>query len=161
MNRLFCGKFLVFLCTSALGIPALAAAQRAQSKSQPKAANDPRAYSLARETVLQGTVVSFTPASQTPPMGAHVVVQTSSGNVDVHLGNPGLLKQSGISLAPGDSVHIVGENIPYGSGSIFAARLLSKGTLSVILRNTNGIPLRSGQVPATSTVRIRRHAGAQ
>lgn len=98
-------------------------------------------YDLSRETVVQGTVVSFTASSQIPPLGSHVTIQTASGSVDVHLGNESLLKSNDIFLAAGDSVRIVGENQQYGSGSFFAARVLQKGSQSVTLRNSKGITL--------------------
>jgi hypothetical protein len=95
------------------------------------------------ETFIQGTVVSFTAHSAVAPLGAHVLVETSSGTVDVHLGKAALLKQANISLSPGDSVRIAGSNIAFGEGTIFAARMLVKGAQSVTLRNSRGIPLGS------------------
>jgi len=100
----------------------------------------------ANDTVIQGTVVSFTANSATPPIGPHVVVQTTSGNVDVHLGNARLLKQANISLAAGDSVRIAGSNISFNGGTIFAARILQKCNQSVTLRSPRGIPLRRSSV---------------
>jgi hypothetical protein len=117
-------------------------------------------YDLSRETVLQGTVVSFTASSQVPPLGAHAIIQTASGPVDVHLGNASLLKRSDIFLAAGDSVRIVGENQPYGDGSVFAARVLQKGSQSVTLRNSRGIPLSPKHTASASGARSRQ-AGAQ
>jgi len=121
-------------------ITSLAAAQEKTSSTlrQPSAA-------VANDTVIEGTVVSFTANSNVPPIGAHVVVQTTSGQVDVHLGNGALLKQSNISLAPGDAIRIAGSNVPFGNGTIFAARVLQKGAQSVTLRNARGIPLAEGQ----------------
>ena len=110
------------------------------------------AYSVSRETTLQGKVVGYSATSSTAPMGAHVKVQTSSGVVDVHLGNAHLLAASHLSLAAGDAVSITGENVPFGSGTIFAARVIQKGATSVALRSKNGMPLvmvrnSSGQLP--------------
>jgi hypothetical protein len=131
----------------------------AQQKPTPVAqANS--SYDLSRETVLQGTVVSFTASSQVPPLGAHATIQTASGPVDVHLGNASLLKRSDIFLAAGDSVRIVGENQPYGDGSFFAARVLQKGSQSVTLRNSKGIPLSPKHTTSASGARSRQ-AGAQ
>lgn len=113
-------------------------------------------YELNRETVLQGTVVSFTASSQVAPAGAHVTLQTASGPVDVHLGNAALLKQNDIFLAAGDSVRIVGENQPYGTGSFFAARLLQKGNQSAVLRNLNGIPLSPKRAASATGVHVRQ-----
>lgn len=117
-------------------------------------------YDLSRETVLQGTVVSFTVSSQVPPLGAHAIIQTASGPVDVHLGNASLLKRSDIFLAAGDSVRIVGENQAYADGSFFAVRVLQKGSQSVTLRNSKGIPLAPKHTTPAAGARSRQ-AGAQ
>jgi hypothetical protein len=98
-------------------------------------------YDLSRETTIQGTVVSYIPASSALPLGAHVTIRTASGNMDVHLGNPYLLKRIDIFLAPGDSIRIVGETQPYGAGTFFAARVLTKGSQTVLLRNLKGLPM--------------------
>jgi hypothetical protein len=68
-------------------------------------------YQLSRETALQGAVISFTTSSQVSPAGAHVTIQTASGEVDVHLGNANLLAASHFTLRPGDTVRVVGETI--------------------------------------------------
>lgn len=113
-------------------------------------------YDLSRETVLQGTVVSFSPASKVAPVGARVTLQTASGPIDVHLGSASLLKQSDIFLAPGDSVRIVGQNESMANGNIFVARVLQKGTQSVTLRNSKGIPLSSKRTASVSTAHLRK-----
>jgi hypothetical protein len=117
-------------------------------------------YDLSRETVLQGTVVSFTASSQMPPIGSHVTIQTSSGPVDVHLGNATVLKMNDVFLAAGDSVRIVGEKQLYGGGSFFAARILQKGNQSVTLRNSQGIPVSPKRAVTGSPARMRQ-GGAQ
>ena len=75
------------------------------------------------------------------PLGPHVTVSTGSGVVDVHLGNARLLEASHLSLSAGDSIQIVGENISYGSGTQFVARVIQKGNQTVALRTTRGFPL--------------------
>jgi len=127
----------------------------AQQKQMP-AAQASISYALSRETVLEGTVVSFASNSKIPPLGSHVTIQTASGPVDVHLGSEALLKSNDIFLAAGDSIRIVGENQPYGGGNFFAARILQKGNQSVTLRNSNGIPLSSKRNVGGSTIRSRR-----
>jgi len=97
-----------------------------------------RSYSLARESSLLGTVVKFDAASNTPPMGAHVLLETSSGQVDVHLGNPKILQAGHLALHPGDSVRIIGEAIALGDSTYFAARIVQKGAQAVTVRNTKG-----------------------
>ncbi len=97
-----------------------------------------RAYDLNREVFLLGTVVKFESASSAPPIGAHVILLTPSGQVDVHLGNAKVLQAGHLELNPGDSVRIVGEPLALGDTTYFAARVVQKGTQAVAVRNSRG-----------------------
>ena len=125
------------------GILALGMALSFSSLAQAQQASPPdvqqlRSYSMSREVFLLGTVVKFDPASATPPMGAHVILQTASGQVDVHLGNAKVLQAAHFSLNPGDSVRIAGEPLALGDSTYFAARIVQKGMQAVAVRNTKG-----------------------
>lgn len=123
---------------SAVLLSTIASAQQKAQSSRPNSA-----YDLSREVSLQGTVLSFTESSSVPPLGAHVSIQTSSGAVvDVHLGEAGLLQANHFTLATGDSVRIIGESLPYGSGTQFFSRIIQKGNQALALRSTRGFPLR-------------------
>jgi hypothetical protein len=100
-----------------------------------------QSYDLSREGSLLGTVVKYDSVSTVPPIGAHVLLQTASGQVDVHLGNPRVLQANHFELNPGDSLRIVGESMALGERTIFAARIVQKGTQAVAVRNTRGFPL--------------------
>jgi len=113
----------------------------ALAQQQTKAPAPENAYSVARESGLTGTVASYTAASTTPPAGAQLQLQTSTGTVNVHLGNARLLRANHMTLQPGDSVTIVGETLPSSSGGYYAARLIQKGPLVVTLRSRGGVPL--------------------
>ena len=110
---------------------------RAQ-KSTPPDAHLLQTYNANREVSLVGTVVKYETASATPPMGAHVTIQTAGGQVDVHLGNARVLKSSHLDLNAGDNVRIVGEPMALGDGTYFAARIVQKGTQAVAVRNARG-----------------------
>ena len=97
-----------------------------------------RSYSMSREVFLLGTVVKFDSASSTLPAGAHVILQTASGQVDVHLGNANVLQAGHLELNPGDSVRIIGEPLAIGDSTYFAARIVQKGMQAVAVRNTKG-----------------------
>jgi len=130
------GVFLlgsVFLIFSVGGISA-----RGEQKPLPAR----QAYSLARETAVQGTVVSYTAASKTPPLGAHVVVQTASGLVDVHAGSDAFLRANHFTLVAGESVRIIGETLPNSQGTVFVARVIQKGNQSLAVRSATGALLR-------------------
>ena len=103
-----------------------------------------QSYSVSREVSLVGTVVKYDPASSVVPVGAHLLIQTASGQVDVHLGNAKLLTANNLTLNAGDSVRIVGETLALDNNStFFAARILQKGNQAVSLRSVRGFPLRS------------------
>jgi hypothetical protein len=116
---------------------ALCISANAQEAKQPDL-EQLRAYSVSRESSFLGTVVKFESASSTLPMGAHVILQTSSGQIDVHLGNAKVLQASHLELNPGDSVRIVGEPLALGDSTYIAARIVQKGSQAVAVRNTRG-----------------------
>jgi hypothetical protein len=122
----------------ALGIAfALCISVSAQETKQPDA-QQLHSYSVSRERFLLGTVVKFESASNTLPMGAHLLLQTSSGPIDVHLGDAKVLRAAHLELNPGDSVRIVGEPLALGDSTYFAARIVQKGAQAVAVRNTKG-----------------------
>jgi len=98
-------------------------------------------YDSAREVTLVGTVVSYQSVVDKPPLGAHVVLYTSSGNVDVHLGDARFLAANKFQIQSGDSIRIIGENVSYAGGTQFLARVIQKGTQALVLRSVRGIPL--------------------
>ena len=107
-------------------------------QSAPPDARRVQSYDLIREVFLIGTVVKYDTASSVPPIGAHLTLQTSSGQVEVHVGNAKVLQANHLELDPGDSVRIIGEDLAFGSATIFAARIVQKGTQAIAVRNTRG-----------------------
>lgn len=123
-----------FLLAASLAICLSAGAQQAKQAG----VSQLQSYDAGREVQLVGTVVKYDSASSVPPMGAHVLVQTASGQVDVHLGNAKVLVANHLALNAGDSIRIVGEAMALGDGTYFAARIVQKGTQAVAVRNTKG-----------------------
>jgi hypothetical protein len=121
---------------AAVCLATAALAQEPQTKVLPA-----NVYSVARESLLQGKVVAYSATSTSGPAGAHVQLQTSSGVVDVHLGNARLLASRHVTLNTGDSVTITGENLPFGNSTVFAARVLQTGGTTITLRSKNGTTL--------------------
>ena len=76
-----------------------------------------------------------------PPIGAHLVLQTSSGAVDVHLGAASYLEANHFFLAKGDSVRVVGVSSATRQGTVFLVRVIQKGEQSLALRTAKGAPL--------------------
>ncbi len=98
-------------------------------------------YDATKEVSLQGTVASFTENSKQFPPGAHVVVQTSAGPVDAHLGDARLLKLNNMTIAQGASIRIIGESVTTPQGTFFLARLIQQGAQLVVVRNAQGFPV--------------------
>jgi hypothetical protein len=118
----------------------LATSAGAQQKS-PNVAQGNLGYDVSREVSVQGSVVSYSETSSVAPFGPHVSLKTSSSVLDVHLGNARLLELNHVSLAAGDQIRIVGENVAYGTGTQFLARIIQKGNQAVALRTPRGFPL--------------------
>ena len=99
------------------------------------------AYNAAQETVVEGTVLSYAAEAAAPPIGAHVVLQTPTGSMDLHLGGASYLQANHFSLTKGDSVRVVGVNSVTRQGTVFLVRAIQKGGQSLALRTANGAPL--------------------
>lgn len=115
----------------------IGASVHAQQKAAPRAL----AYDAARETTIQGTVLSFAETSATPPIGAQLTLQTANGALRVHVGTARFLRENHFTLAAGDIVTVSGVTVPLRAGSVFAARVIQKGSQSLALRSPTGAPL--------------------
>jgi hypothetical protein len=102
---------------------------------------DASLYQVGRETNLVGTVSSVVEDSKTGPLGTHVLVQSASGLVDVHVGSSKYLELNKLNLKSGDSVRIIGENFAVGTDTVFFARIVQDGTAAVAVRSPKGMPL--------------------
>jgi hypothetical protein len=142
----FAGTFA--LCSSAGAQQSSPSAQSAQPDLRL------RAYEISREVSVVGTVVKLDSASPAAPMGAHLLLQTASGQLDIHLGNAKILQANHLDLNPGDNVRIVGETLAIGDGTYFAARIVQKGTQAVAVRNARGFPL----TPASTLTQEQKEA---
>jgi hypothetical protein len=112
----------------------------------------PGTYDIAKDVSLQGTVVKYTENSQTPPIGAHALLQTAGGNVDVHLGDARLLHLNKLNITQGASVRFVGQMRTVGQNSVFLARLVQVGAQVVAVRSDHGLPLALAGVRANKAL---------
>ena len=92
-----------------------------------------------------------------------MIVQTTSGQVDVHLGDARLLKQNNFTLAEGSNVRVVGITRAIGESNVFLARLVQVGNNLIAVRSTTGIPyvpagIRGKQI---SQAAAKQQAGAR
>jgi hypothetical protein len=136
------------LMATALAI-APAAASTVGAQTVPQAFSSQ--YEVGREVNLVGTVSSVVENSKTGPLGTHVIVQSSAGPVDVHIGSAKYLEMNKVNLKTGDSVRILGENFTVGTDTVFFARIVQDGTAAVAVRSTKGMPLwKNGKRLATN-----------
>lgn len=132
-------RYLASLCL--LTAPCAVLGQRPNAKSATTASGG---YDVANDVSVQGTILSYTEKSKTSPLGTHVLLQTSSGNVDVHLGDARVLRQAKLSLQQGMNVRFVGQSRTVGKNTVFFARLVQTGARVVAVRSKHGLPLAQG-----------------
>ena len=118
-------------------------------------------YDATQETVVEGTVLSYTAESATPPIGAHLILQTAAGAIDVHLGAASFLQANHFSLATGDSVRVLGVNSATRLGTVFLVRMIQKGGQSLVLRTTKGAPLSLARGRAMGAQKAQQLDGAR
>jgi hypothetical protein len=137
--------FLKFVCLSiAVCLFGLAAFSQQPHSGVFSAKTARGAYNIANDVSLQGTVLKYTENSATPPIGTHVLLQTFSGNVDVHLGDARLLHLTKLSITPGSNIRFVGQMNTEGSKQIFLARLVQVGSQVLAVRNEHGFLISRG-----------------
>jgi len=141
-------RYAAWLCL--LAAPAAAVAQRPHAKAAKVVSGG---YDLANESSLQGTILSYTENSRTPPLGTHVLLQSASGNVDVHLGDARVLHQAKLNLAQGMSVRFVGQSQAVAKNTVFLARLVQVGSQVVAVRSNHGLPLMPGVARGKAAVK--------
>jgi len=129
------------------------------AKRPKQAAMRSLAYDATQETVMEGTVLSYSAEAATPPIGAHIQLQTASGTLDVHLGAASYIEANHFSLAKGDSVRVVGVNSTTRRGSAFLVRVIQKGGQSLALRTAKGAPLSFAGARTLSPSQLASQAG--
>jgi len=123
--------------------PAAPAQPQAASATAPSAAQFPTPYDLSKEIKIQGTIQQIDTSNDRVPIGTHVLLQTSSGVVDAHLGPLNKASLGALNLSVGESLTLTGMNESTSSGTVFLARILTTPSRVVILRNERGFPVRS------------------
>jgi len=126
------------LSLASITLPAAFAQSAAASPAQM-----PVPYDMSKEVQVRGTIQQIDTSSGRVPVGIHILVQTTSGVVDAHLGPLNKASLDALNLSVGESVALTGMNESSASGSLFLVRLLTTSTRIVILRNERGYPVRS------------------
>ena len=77
-------------------------------------------------------------------MGTHLLLKTDSGVLDVHVGPSGYIAEKQFSFAKGDAIEVIGSKVMIQDKDALLAREIIKDGKTLVLRNAQGIPQRSG-----------------
>ncbi len=105
-----------------------------------------RMYDPQSVETLSGEVVSV---DQVTPMkgmanGVHVMMETDTETISVHLGPSWYIENQDMAIEPTDKIEVMGSRITFeGKPAIIAAEV-KKGDDVLVLRDASGIPVWSG-----------------
>jgi hypothetical protein len=127
------------LAASVLAVPIYAQTTEAVAKSAA-----PPKYDISREVTLLATVGSVVPKA-TPEMnllsGSHLMLVTTSGNLDASLGAFPVTGEGALSVSPGERVQVTGVMKAIRHRQVFVARLVVAGSQVYRIRNEHGFVL--------------------
>jgi hypothetical protein len=120
-----------------LAVPAMAQT----AKPVKRAPVAPR-YDARQEVTLKGTVEQVvTKPSKGTLVGTHLMLATSSGKVDAHLGVFALKGNGGMHVSAGESVTVVGVKTTTNKKEVFLVRTVEAGGQTYTIRNEHGAVL--------------------
>lgn len=106
-----------------------------------------RNYDPKTVTTIKGTVEKVETASmgKRGNTGIHLVVQTASEKMTVHVGPQWYIEKQGMTFKEGDKVTVEGSKVTIDGEQVIIAREVKKGTKTLELRDKDGIPKWAGQ----------------
>ena len=141
--RLFGAMSLAALAAAFVSAPRAGA--QATSSGTVSAVSQPlptRAYSVAKEIKIQGTIQSIELSRGGAQRGMHAQIATPQGMVDAHLGVSPNVNASSLDLSSGEAVEITGMMAKEGGNRVLLARILTTPDRIFILRSEQGVPIR-------------------
>ena len=76
--------------------------------------------------------------------GLHLMLNTSAGPVEVHVGPAWNVSSRNITFAKGDAVTLIGSKVTMSDREVLVAREITKGQQVLTLRAASGVPVWSG-----------------
>jgi hypothetical protein len=114
-----------------LAVPLLAQSER---ESRPF-------YDIAKEITLTGTVSSVLAKPAAGMLfGSHLVLDTTSGQVDASLGKWGLQGKGALSVSAGEPVEVTGVMKTINDKQVFIVRTVKASGQVYTIRNQYGVP---------------------
>jgi hypothetical protein len=134
--------FRKILFSYAIAIILLPFSAHAQSVATSSAMASP-VYDLNKEIKIDGTIDKVETNTSGGPIGTHLLVISSQGVVDVHLGSSNAVTAKNLGLSVGESIHVTGMMATVAGNSVLLARILTTSDHIYMLRNEHGAPIRS------------------
>lgn len=126
----------------AIAALALGAAAGAFAGEKASVASDTPRYDTRAEYVVKATVTEVkTHASVVGYEDTHMIVTTSVGEMEVHVGPTAYLAKRGFQIQSGDQIVVTGCKTVYENKPVLVAREIQHGKQSVTLRNSSGQPV--------------------
>lgn len=73
--------------------------------------------------------------------GRHLLVETDTETLDVHLGPSSFMQQSQFSFTNGDEIEVLGSKITMAGRETILAREITKQGKTLVLRDARGVPM--------------------
>jgi hypothetical protein len=110
-------------------------------------------YDVSKEITLEGTVENLV-KNPAPGMilGAHLLVSTTEGMVDAHIGNYVISGPHAASFASGQAVKLVGVMIEANGHSVLIVRTIETENHTIVVRNEHGFLVFPGSRPSLQAV---------
>lgn len=100
-------------------------------------------YDVTKEINVDGTIDKIETSPGGGPMGTHLLVISSEGVVDIHLGASTAVSAKNLGLVVGQAVHVTGMMATFNGNPVMLARILTTANHIYMLRNEHGAPVRS------------------
>ena len=114
---------------------AAVAAAPALAQAPPKAPE----YDVAAEVTVRGEVTEIHESKvATDHPGLHLILKNEDETVEIHACPVRFLNELEFTIAVGDKLVVIGSRPR--KGAVIVAREITKGQLSLILRDKNGVP---------------------
>jgi hypothetical protein len=112
----------------------------------PGPAKGMRNYDSNAEITAKGTVEEVLQVQGKGSWGGmHVILKAETENLEVHLGPSSYISQKQFSFAKGDQIEVLGSKVKLGTKDVLIAREVTKDGRTLVLRNSQGIPVWSGR----------------
>jgi len=100
-------------------------------------------YNAATEVKVQGVVqeVSEYWCPINADKGAHLMLKTEAGILEVHLAPVRFLRGNGLTFNKGDQIEVVGSMVTYQGHDALIARKITRDNRTVAVRQPNGKPI--------------------